>query len=144
MKKPENMFTDLSKEQRAVKMEEFATKSKFESVKRDYSEDEKQQMKDFVVEESMQVKDQTEEFKKIQKEFNAAIKKNKEGIADSLTRIKKGYSENEEKVYMFDDQDNGVMNIYDANGEYLYTRKLYPDERQTTILNLADKTGTND
>lgn len=143
MEKPENLLTHVPKEQRAEQLEAIATKTHFEVVKRQYSDDEKDQMKTFLMEESISLKDNSEEMKKIVKEFQAAIKKYKEGIADAVTRFKKGFSENEEKVYLMDDQEAGIMNVFDANGEYLYTRKLFPDERQTTILTL-DKTGTND
>jgi hypothetical protein len=86
--------------------------------------------------------DQTEEFKKIQKEFNDAVKKQKEAVIDALKGVKRGYSENEEEVYLLDDQEANEMHIYDKNGIYLSTRPLYQDERQTKIFEM--KTGTND
>jgi hypothetical protein len=142
MNKPENLFVDQPAEQRAALIAEIATKQQIEKVKRQYTEDEKQQMKDFVTDESISVMEQTAEFKAIKKEFDSAIKKYKDSIIDALKRYKKGFSENDEPVFLIEDQDSGVMNIFDANGEYLYTRKLFPDERQTTILSI--KTGTND
>ena len=140
----EIMFANLPKEQRAEQLEAIAKKTAIEVVKRPYSEDDKTQMKDFVMEESIILKDQSDEMKAIVKEFQAAIKKAKESIADAITRFKKGVSENEEKVYYIDDQEAGTMDIVDANGIVLYTRKLFPDEKQTTAKFLEMKTGTND
>lgn len=143
MEQKEIMFADLPKEQRAEQLELIAEKTNFEVVKRPYSEDEKLQLKDSVVDESTTIMDQTKEFKEIKKEFDTAIKKSKESVSDALTRIKKGFSENEEKVYYIDDQEAGTMNVVDANGEILYTRKLFPDERQTEAKFIEMKTGTN-
>lgn len=143
MEQKEIMFADLPKQQRAEQLELIAKKTNFEVVKRPYSEDEKLQLKDSVVDESTTIMDQTKEFKEIKKEFDTAIKKSKESVSDALTRIKKGFSENEEKVYYIDDQEAGIMNVVDANGEILYTRKLFPDERQTEAKFIEMKTGTN-
>lgn len=140
----EIMFANLPKEQRAEQLEAIAKKTAIEVLKRPYSEDDKIQMKDFVMEESIILKDQSDEMKAIVKEFQTAIKKAKESIADAITRFKKGVSENEEKVYYIDDQEAGTMDVVDANGVILYTRKLFPDEKQTTAKFLEMKTGTND
>ncbi len=137
-----NLLIDVPKEQRSQMLQDMATKTSNETVRRSYSEDEKVQMKDFLSEESIQLMDQTEEFKAIKKQFDALMKSRKSAILESLKCIKKGYSEQTEKVFLFDDQEKGVMDIHDCNGEFLYSRKLYADERQVKIFDLH-KTGTN-
>lgn len=134
--KKNNLFTDVAPENREQMLRDIATKTNSEKVIRHYDEDEKTQMKDFVVENSISVKKQTEDFKAIQTEFNNAMKKYKEGINDALTQIDKGFSENEETVFCIADQEEGEMNVYDKRGEYLYSRKLMPAERQTKVLDL--------
>lgn len=140
-----DLLQDVAEDQREQMLTEMAKTSTFEKVKRHYSEDEKSQIREFVSNESIVLMDKQEEFKAIKKEFDAAIKEAKNTVTSSLKDLKKGYSENDEKVYMIDDQENGIMNVYDNKGKFLYSRKLFADERQTTILEMASqKTGTHD
>jgi len=137
----ENLFIDVPKEQRSAMLAEISDKQEMQKVQRPYTHDEKMQMKDHVVEESISIKDVKKEMKAVVKEFNDALKKHADSVSHALDNIKKGYSENEETVYMIADQDAGEMNIYDANGVYLSTRKLRPDEKQTKVYKM--NTGTN-
>lgn len=134
-----NLFTDVPAEQREQMLRDMATKSNVEQVVRHYTDDEKQQMKDFVVENSISLKDQTEEFKAIAAEFNKAKKALSEDLNDALTRIKKGFSENEETVFLMADHDDNEMHVYDKFGEYLYSRKMRPEERQTKVIDMTAK-----
>lgn len=140
---PKNLLQDTPVEQRAALLKEMAVKVEFEKVKRHYNEDEKSQIKDAITEESIQLMDKQEEFKAIKKEFDKAIKANKDKLIIALKDVKRGYSENEEDVYLIDDQESGLMNVYDASGTHLYARKLFPEERQARIVSMA-KTGTHD
>lgn len=138
---PKNLLQDVPVEQRAAMLKEMAVKVEFEKVKRHYNDDEKAQIKDSITEESIELMDKQEEFKAIKKEFDKAIKANKDHLVIALKDIKRGYSENEENVFLIDDQDAGVMNVYDASGTHLYARKLFPEERQTKIVEM--RTGTH-
>ena len=80
-------------------------------------------------------------MKAVNKEFNKGIKEHAESVNDAFDRLKKGYSENEETVYMIADHEAGEMNTYDANGIYLSSRKLRPDEKRTKVYSM--NTGTN-
>lgn len=137
----ENKLQDVPREQRAEMLKDMADKQNLEKVKRHYTEDEKNQMKDFISEQSIVVMDQENEFKKISSSFRSAIKEHKASVTDALVNIKQGYSENEEKVFMFADQEAGQMDVFDMFGEFLYSRKLLPEERQTKVFEL--KTGTH-
>lgn len=146
--KPNNhekdLLQDVAEDKREQALAEMAKTSTFEKVKRHYDEDEKNQIREFVSTESINLMDKQEEFDAIKKEFNTAIKEAKKTVTSSLKDLKKGYSENDEKVFLIDDQENGMMNVYDTKGVHLYARKLYPEERQTTILEMAnDKSGTH-
>jgi len=141
--KKENLLQDVPAEQRAEMLKTMATKTDTEKVRRPYSEDEKTQMREFVSDESINVMDRKEEFSVIRKTFNDALKAADKSIIDALKGIKKGYSENDEPVFLMDDQDAGEMNVYDVNGVYLYSRKLYADEKQTRIVDMTQRTGTN-
>lgn len=138
--KKENLLINMPADEREERLMTMACKSEYEKVRRPYSEDEKIQMKDFVVDESTTIMKQTAEFKEIQKEFSEAIKKHKEGVHDALTTLDRGYTENEEKVFMIDDQEEGMMHTYDKFGEHISSRKLLPNEKQTRVLSIS--TGT--
>lgn len=143
MAKETALFQNLPQEDRIEALKGLASKTEFQKVRRHYSEDEKQQMKDFISEEGITIMDQEEEFSKIKKEFSKAIKDNKAGVKDALVNLKRGYSENEEVVFMIDNQEEGEMNIYDSKGCLILSRPLFPEERQTKILGLSNNTGTN-
>jgi len=137
------LFQNIPEEDRASALEGLAVKTENQKVRRHYTQDEKDQMKEYISSESIDLMDKDAEFSEIKKEFNKALKSYKEAIKNALTCLKKGYSENEELVYMIDDQENSLMNIYDKRGELILSRALYPEERQTRMINLSEKTGTN-
>jgi len=137
----ENLYQDIPKEQRAERLSQVADKSETQRVPRVYTLEEKIQMKDHVVESSIHIKEIKAEMKAVNKEFQKGLKEHGESVSDALDRIKKGYSENDETVFMIADHDAGEMNTYDADGIYLSSRKLRPDERQTKVYSMH--TGTN-
>lgn len=138
--KKENLFTEIDPELRAEMLAQRSYKTDFESIRRPYSEETKAETKDFVVNEATQIMEQSAQMKRILKEFQDAIKKNKSALQDALVTLKRGYSDNEEKVFYIDDQDAGMMDVYDSFGEFQYSRKLRPEEKQTRVLSIA--TGT--
>lgn len=130
----QDKFADLSPEERLQALRDTATKTEKASVKRHYTADELEQMKDFVSTESTSLMEKEEEFSEIRKEFTKATKEQKHQIRGCLKDMKRGYSDQEEEVFMFDDQEEGLMYIYDSKGVFLSSRKLYADERQTKIV----------
>lgn len=53
-----------------------------------------------------------------------------------IGKINDGYEIKEQNVYSVDYQEEGMMGIYSEDGILLYTRRLRPEERQTTIFSL--------
>ena len=141
MNDDKNLIQDIPLEERAEALKSMADKTEVDKVKRHYNQDEKSQIKDFVTEESVLIMETEEEFSTIKKDFQARLKAKKSEVIKALKDIKRGYSESEEPVFLISDQEQGLMNIYDKNGIYLSSRKLFPEERQTRILEMA-KTGT--
>lgn len=135
-----DLYQDLSPEAREQALRDQADGTDHIPVRREYDDDTKEQLRDFVVAESTIVMEKTKEFKDIAKEFNDALKKHKESVTDALVKIKQGYSENDENVFNIADQESGMMNVYDKFGCLLHSRKLKPAEKQATIHSL---TGTN-
>lgn len=129
-----DLFQDLSPAERIKALEGMCHSKGTEPIRHYYKEDEKQQMKDFVVQEGINLKNKKAEFAEIKKDFNEGIKQYETGIGDALCNLERGYSENVENVFFVDDQDAGLMHTYKANGEFHSSRKLHPEERQRTIL----------
>lgn len=139
MEKPNDLFQDLSQEERLEALKAQACKQDSQPIRRFYSHDERQQMKDSVYEDTSDLLKKKEEFSIIKKEFDKAAKERNEQIKSAVKDLDKGYTENEEPVFLIDDQENSVMHIYDQFGKHQSTRRLYPEERQTTILNMEQK-----
>jgi hypothetical protein len=136
MKKQEDLFQDHSPEERIEAIKNIAVKTELQDIKNHYNEDEKNQIRGFVSEESISLMEQEEEFSVIKKEFSQKTKALKMQLKSALKDLKRGYTETNEQVFLVDDQDEGLMHIFDSKGKFLQSRKLYPDERQTTIINL--------
>jgi hypothetical protein len=62
--------------------------------------------------------------------LNDLVKKQKAELNVMLQIVDNGFSNEEGKLYLFDDQKEGDMFIYDASGVLVEKRKLKPDERE--------------
>lgn len=141
METPSNKFDSVPREQRAVLLEESAINSTFQNVRRDYTTQEKTEMKDRIVEQATSIKDTKAEMKDIVKQFNDALKGFSESMNGAIDTLKKGFAENEEKVYVFESEIRNMVDVFDADGIFYETRSIRPDERQSRIVEM--KTGTN-
>lgn len=136
MQNKEDLFQTLSQEERIEALRQMATKTDTQAIRRVFSHDERQQMKDSISENSIDLREKKKAFKVIQTEFNNAAKAFQKQIDCACDDLKRGYTENEEPVFLVDDQDEGMMHTYDQWGKYINSRKLYPDERQTKIVEM--------
>lgn len=78
-----------------------------------------------------------EEMKMVISEYKDKLKPINTSIADTLTEIKTGQQECSGRQYSIADYENGLMEIYDKRGHLIRTRRLKPEEQQTSILSLA-------
>lgn len=136
-----NLFQDQPPHEREELLKGMVDKTDLQSVRRHYNEEEKSQMKDHLTKETIEMLDSQDEFKEIKKTFNKAIDAHKKQIVMASKDLKRGYSENTETVYGVADHERDMMDFYDSRGEYLNSRRLLPDERQTTMLSM--NTGTH-
>lgn len=75
-----------------------------------------------------------EDFKEIKDNHNDQVKPLKEEVKELLHTIKHKSTMITDEVFLFDDQENKVMSIYDRTGTLVDSRPLRPDERQLHIL----------
>lgn len=137
----QNKLQDVPEEKRAEMLRAMSYKTEHDRVRRHYTTDQRAEMETMVVNESISLMDKKEEFKKIQKEFGAAFKEANGNLSEALKNIKRGYTDNEETVYFFPDEDNDEMHIFDGKGIYIKSRPMFPEERQTKIVEM--RTGTH-
>lgn len=101
-------------------------------------------MKERLAQVSIEIND-IEEKKKAQNEvFKMQLKPIVEEKNELLTNIKHGAEFVNEICYLFIDQEEKVVGIYNAEGQLVSQRPASPAELQGTIFQIERKTGTND
>lgn len=137
------LFENLNGEERINALAANAASMQIESIERELSEMQVEAYKnrlndilfrDVEIEEHLKavVKPLKEERKDIRTETTSIVK-----------TLRKGFIESEEQVYWMRDDDNRMMVAYDENGKYVRSRKMRPEERQTSVIDMAQRTGTN-
>lgn len=99
-------------------------------LRRPYSPGELQQFKDEYCLLMEHFSDAEEELKELSQPLKEKMKAIKAQAKEFMQKLKKKYEPIDAHVFGFDDQDQGIMNFYDINGEFISSRKLTPDERQ--------------
>jgi hypothetical protein len=114
--------------------------SEFQQVKIFFSEDDLNEMKSRLSEHCISKSGYEDELKDVGKDLRNKIKEQNETIRMLLQFLKDKFEYQTQEVFDFDDQENGMMLTYNVQGELISSRKLRPQERQTKIFNLNNKT----
>lgn len=136
-------FPDATPEERAKLLEDNAYAVELEDVKRDFTPLELEQKKESLMQLSITKTEKEDELAEVKKPLEAAIKNAKEEIKIVSRELKKKSYVSNEKVFYFDDQDGKSMHAYDIEGNLLFSRRLKPSERQTSVVTMAAKEGSN-
>lgn len=136
-----DLFQNLPIEQRAKALKDNAYRTEVQTLKRPFSEQELAGFKDDLSREMIALNELEIQLKEVKDSFKAKMKPYVVAKRDLLKQLKTKYQESEETVYLLDDQQSGIMNIYDAEGKFYQSRKLFPNERQTKLIPLQN-TGT--
>ena len=110
------------------------------NVKVYFSEDDKYEMKSRLSESSIERDTLEDELKEMSAGIRRKIKTETGKIKGLLRFLKDGYEEQNQEVFNFADQENGLMLTYSSQGDLINSRKLRPAERQTSIVNFKEKT----
>lgn len=113
--------------------------SEKQEVKVFFSEDDLAEMKSMLSESSIEREKLEDELKDLTKGLRGKIKSETKTIKGLLVYLKNKYEHQEQEVFEFDDQEQGLMLTYDSTGELINSRKLRPNEKQTTIFNINQK-----
>ena len=127
------LFGDQPKEKRVESLKEIADRVSKEPVTRKYSESELAQMREELGNVSI-IQDEkktllAEEVKSAKEEIKLMEKKRK----SLMGNIRSKSQTTTEEVYGIANHDDKVMEFYDAEGVFIYNRRLTPEERQTHI-----------
>lgn len=75
------------------------------------------------------------------KAFVESVKSEQKPLSVENTDLLQSLKTKTEKVegvlYHIDDQDEGMMNSYDEDGNFISSRRLRPDEKQSSIFKIA-------
>lgn len=123
------MFEEIPENEREAMLEANCVHPEEKPVKKYFEQEEMTEMRRQFFENALTIRKSNEVLKKA-KDLNAIeIKeptKNNEYLRESL---RAGYVEVKQQVYLFDDQEKGVMNTYDCKGNFVESRLLTPEER---------------
>lgn len=135
-----DLFQEMKPEQRVQALRDNCYKSEETTVTRPLSKEQVADYKDKVTDSSIDLSSLQEEKENAVKKFDALMKPIKQNLKESVKALRDKSVTSVEEVFMLDDQEAGVMEIYDIEGKFLYARRLAENERQTNILSIA-KTG---
>lgn len=137
----QTIFENKTQNERLELLKANAVTIEREMVKVHFSEDDLAEMKSRLSENSIIKNDLEIEKKDLTTDLNLKIKEQKGYIKGLLGYLKLKYEEQSQEVFLFDDQENGLMLTYNCVGELIATRRLRPAEKQTRIVDFNQKTG---
>lgn len=98
-----------------------------------YTAEEMVEAKDRLTEQVVHLKTEQEDFAEIKAGWMRNLKAYKAEV-DSMTEIVKHGGEHVHgELFLFDDQEAGMMYTFNAGGDLISERRLHPSERQTRL-----------
>ena len=132
---------ELSEKERVTILQQNADSIEETTYQKQLTEDEKLERKDVLLKNSIQLFDLEEEKKEAVKVFKDRIDPLKKENNQLLTELRTGQAKVDGTLYHMANHEDGMMEIYDSNGEIVESRRLRPNERQGKLYVAA--TGTN-
>lgn len=137
----DDVFQDLNLDERKTALLDQGATTARTIVNRPFTDGELTEFKNQLSEEMIVLNKVGEELSELKKAYKQKMKPMKKVVSQILTDLRLKFRESEETVYLLADYNADTMNTYDEHGRFIASRKLYPQERQTKIIEL--KTGTN-
>lgn len=127
------IFQDIPADEREAMLEANSHDTETMPVQKFFTPEDLQDMRTEHVNNNIIIKRANEKLKKAQEEYKAETKKPIDDNTYLLANIRAGYVEVDQQVYLMPDWDNRMMGYYDRFGEFIKSRRMTPDERQTKI-----------
>lgn len=139
------LFADRPAMLRAQLIEDNCDEMEVVTYTSDFSDTDMDEMRKELGEIDIGINDKDEAKKAYMQQLRDELKPLKERKKELLSDIKRGYQEITEKCYKFIDRENGVIEIYNRQGELVKTRPIGAKEQQRTIMEeINHATGTDD
>jgi hypothetical protein len=135
----QQIYPEMSRKERKKTMQALAYRVEYETYQATLPSDELSAEQDAYSRRAIELKKAKEELAAYKKKKTAEIKAIEEEMAVQLEVINTGQREIEGNLYMFQDLQKNDMNYFDVNGMWVRSRKIRPEERQTTMaIGLSD------
>lgn len=136
------LFSDASPEERRQALHDNAEKIVTMEYNRDFTDDEIKEFKDKLSDSLIAQHKLEKELKDIKAEYAEEIKPLKREVAAMAENIRNRFERIEGECFQMNDQEEGVAEFYSPDGYLIFSRGLYPDERQLSIMG-GMKTASN-
>lgn len=100
------------------------------------TQEELDERRETLTENYIKISDLEAEKKQITENIKAQQKPMQVENMELLTTLKTKSERIEGVLYHVDDQESGMMNSYDVNGDFIQSRRLKPNERQGSMFKL--------
>lgn len=100
------------------------------------TQEELDERRETLTENYIKISDLEAEKKQVTENIKAQQKPMQVENMELLTTLKTKSERIEGVLYHVDDQESGMMNSYDVNGEFISSRRLKPNERQGSMFKL--------
>lgn len=139
MKEMKDLFQDFDPEERKQMLEDNAYSiKKDEKYTRALSSDELVNARDDLANISIEIEERKSALKEYSKERKSEIKEQESERLKLLAQISYKAEELKGNIYLMDNQEEGIMEMYDEFGHYIGQRPLFPQERQLTLTKKAN------
>lgn len=146
------LFAEYSAKERKSMLSDNADSMEEVGYMKPFSPDEMETMKDRLSKVVIDINDIEEEKKAANDEFKLRKKPLETEKQTLLENIKNKSEYVVEDCYKFIDQEEGMVGMYNSEGQLIESRPIRPEERQTTLFQQlrpvtekgSAKTGTND
>lgn len=137
----QKMFPEATAENRAQLLQDNATSIVNDyTVTHKFTKDELAEMREEHSDVSIKLSEQQDELDAVKVDFKTKMAPAVKRVKQLLTDIKNKYTSRKETVYLFADQKEGMMSVYDIEGELVDYRRLLPEERQSNIFPIHQQT----
>ena len=131
-------LTRLSKEDIYANLESIAQKVEERSYTKNLSDEELLERKNEYSEIGIKLSELAKKKSEILEDFKLKMKEPQTRSKELIDSIKFKSEQRYGMLFLIDDQENGIMNIYDSNGICVETRPLTREERQLTLKAVAN------
>ena len=116
-----------------MNIKEIAIAKEERQIRTDYTEEELIQMKDSLFKAVRLRAAKQEAFHESKKEMSEELKDMIAQENNLVAEISRGFREESKICFLLDNQESGNMEYYTEDGTLVFTRRLRPDEKQTSL-----------